>query len=145
MTSTCAECGAPWTAEDNCEEQFHRFLVLEFTDPDYGAVHHLTVAAYMLQHPSRLSLKGWQAIRELLGQFVEDGVSPAEVRTRRQKSVDNRHRLWSFKKGPRLQLPSAFAWTQTILSIDDATAAQYRENIEQWARQTLADVARIDL
>ena len=32
---------------------------LEYVDPAYGAVHHLTVAAYMLQHSSQLSREGW--------------------------------------------------------------------------------------
>lgn len=83
-------------------------------------------------------------MRELLGQFLEDGASPADVRARNRERLDSRHRLWSFKKGPRLQMPSAFAWTRTIVDVDDATAAQYREGIERWARQTQADAARIE-
>jgi hypothetical protein len=39
----CPECGAP---DNNCETRYHECLVKEFTDADYGAVHHLTVAAY---------------------------------------------------------------------------------------------------
>lgn len=132
-------------AEDNCTERFHRFLALEFSDPGYGAVHHLTVPTYMLQHPSRLSLHGWQAMRDMLVQFLEDGLSPAVVRARNRKDVDNQHRRWRFKKGPRLQIPSTFVWTQTILSVDDTTAAQYCQDIEHWARQTLADAARIEI
>ena len=143
MTTQCTECGARWAAQDNCTEKFHRFLALEFTDPDYGAVHHLTVPTYMLQHPSRFSLTGWQAMRELLVQFLDDDLSPAAVRARNRESLDSLHRSWSFKKGPRLKTPSTFAWTQTILEVDDTTAAQYCKDIEQWARQTLADTARL--
>lgn len=145
MTSQCAECGASWAPLDNCTERFHHFLALEFTYPDYGAVHHLTVATYMLQHPGQLALKGWQTMRELLRQFLEDDVSPETVRARRRKDVDSQYRSWSFIKGPRLQLPPRFAWSQTILSVDDTTAAEYCQGIEQWARQALADAAQITL
>lgn len=145
MTSHCAECGAPWTAEDNCTQRYHCFLALEFSNPEYGVVHHLTVATYMFQHPSQLSSQGWQAIREQLRQFLDEGLRPAEARARIRKSAEFQKRSWSLKKGPRQQLPSDFAWTQTIMSVDDATGEPYRQGIEQWARQALADAAMVEL
>ncbi len=48
----CPECGAPDSA---CEARFHELLALEFEEAGYGAVHHLTVATYMLQHSSKLT------------------------------------------------------------------------------------------
>jgi hypothetical protein len=98
MTSHCAECGAPWTAEDNCTQRYHRFLALELSNPEYGVVHHLTVATYMLQHPSQLSLQGWQAMREQLRQFLDEGLRPEEARARIRKSAAFQARSWSFKK-----------------------------------------------
>lgn len=50
MPDTCQECGALCTVENNCVERFQRYMALEMTDAAYGEVHHLTVAAYMLQH-----------------------------------------------------------------------------------------------
>ena len=41
----CPECGAP---DNLCKARFDEFLVLEFTDMGYGAVHNLIVATYML-------------------------------------------------------------------------------------------------
>ncbi len=46
----CPECGAPGSA---CATRFDEYLVLEFTDAGFGAVHHLTVGTYMLQHSSQ--------------------------------------------------------------------------------------------
>ena len=51
----CPECGAPETL---CKTRYDKFLMLEFTDAGYGAVHHLTVAAYVLQHFSQLTRGG---------------------------------------------------------------------------------------
>ena len=75
--TACPECGA---AETRCEAQFHRFLALEYSDAAYGAVHHLTVAAYMLQHSSKLTAEGWLFERDLLKRFLVVGASPSEVR-----------------------------------------------------------------
>jgi len=141
--SGCQECGAPWATEDNCTERFHRFMALEMTNAAYGAVHHLTVAAYMLQHPNQLSQRGWQEERDLLKQFVIDGVSPAEIRTRRRGDYDSGNRTLSLSKGPRLRLPPGFTWTLTILSVDDSTPEQYCQDIARWAWQVHEDASKI--
>jgi hypothetical protein len=120
-------------------------MALEMTSPDYSVVHHLTVAAYMLQHPSKLSLLGWQEMRNLLQKFVQDGIRPADVRTRNRKDLDSGNRTWSLSKGPRLQLPPSFTWTLTILSVDDSDSEQYSQDINRWARQVLEDAARVEV
>jgi len=61
--ANCPECGATDVA---CEIRFNEFLILEFTDPGFGEVHHLTVATYMLQHSSKLTRQGWLQMRDLL-------------------------------------------------------------------------------
>ena len=64
--TVCPECGAKSTPEISCQTIFDECLIKEFTEPDFGAVHHLTVAAYMLQHSSKLSREGWLSMRQLL-------------------------------------------------------------------------------
>ena len=145
MTEFCPECGAIWSEEDNCTARFQRFMALEMTDSAYWAVHHLTVAAYMLQHPRQLSLRGWQEMRNLLKRCVVEGVSPAAIRAQNRKIMDSVKREWSLKKGPRLQLPADFSWTLTILSVDDSTSEQYRQDIERWARQALEEALQIEV
>lgn len=143
MPDRCPECGAPWTAEDNCTTRFHHFMALEMTNADYGVVHHLTVAAYMLQHPSQLSQRGWLEERALLKQFLVDGLSPAAVRAQHRHELDSGKRDWSLKKIPCLELPPTFSWALTILSVDDSTPERYRRDIEIWARQVLQDASAI--
>jgi hypothetical protein len=143
MATRCPECRATWMVDAECAERFHHFLALEFGDPAYGAVHHLTVPAYMLQHPSQLSGAGWEAMRALLWQFVHGGVSPAEVRASKHDELDSGNRAWSFRQGPRITLPEGFAWSRTVMDVPDESAAAYREGIEAWARQVLEDTEGI--
>jgi len=145
MTVTCQECGAPCSHEVNCTARFHRFMALEMTSPAYGAVHHLTVAAYMLQHPSQLSKRGWQEMRELLRQIVLDDLRPSTVRTQRRSEFDSRKRDWSLSKGQRMMLPATFVWTLTILNVDASTSEQYCREVERWARQVFIDASSLDV
>jgi len=73
----CPECGAHETL---CQTRFDEFLALEFSDMGYGAVHNLTVATYMIQHSSKLSLQGWLYERELLLEFIVEKKSPSLIR-----------------------------------------------------------------
>jgi len=142
MPDQCPECGAPGDREETCRERFERFLALEFSDPAYGAVHHLTVAAYMLQHPARLSARGWYATRTTLTRFLVEGLSPEELRRLGGRAVDSLRRTWSFVKGPRVALPAGCAWQSTILGVDDSTAAAYCQTVRAWANRTLHDANR---
>jgi hypothetical protein len=72
----CPECGAPETL---CQTRFDEFLALEFTDSGYGAVHHLTVTAYMLQHSSKLTREGWLH-NEVIAEFLVVNKPPAFIR-----------------------------------------------------------------
>jgi len=144
MNTDCPECGAPLSSEEGCTQRFHHLLALEMTDPEYGVVHHLTVAAYMLQHSGQLSRLGWLSLRDLLTQFLSDeSFTPALARARNRKAVDNKNRSWSFTKGERLVLPTGFTWSRTILSVDCTTPVQYRQDIEVWARSVLDDAALV--
>ena len=54
----CSRCGA--LAPDGlsgCHALFAEILALEYTDPAYGAVNHLTVDAHALQHPEDHGVK----------------------------------------------------------------------------------------
>ena len=82
----CPECGA---ADSVCETRFHECLTREFEDPAYGAVHHLTVAAYMLQHSSKLTREGWLHERELLKEFLVENYPPELIRKQNKDLVDS--------------------------------------------------------
>jgi hypothetical protein len=85
------------TSDSLCKERFDEFLMLEFTDAGYGSVHHLTVAAYMLQHSSKLTREGWLHERELLKKFLVENKPPAFIRQQNKDLVDSGKRTFKIK------------------------------------------------
>ena len=138
----CPECGAP---DSLCQTRFDEFLVLEFTDAGYGAVHHLTVAAYMLQHSSKLTREGWPHERELLKEFLIANKPPAFIRKQNKDLVDSGKRKFKIKSRDGLPVINKTTWTKTILDVRVENAQIYCEDVTAWARSTLEDVAEVIL
>lgn len=133
MASRCPACSARFVADDaSCQQRFDELLALEFTDPAYFAVHHLTVTAFMLQH-NRYSHHGWLAARALLAELVQDGFDPAEARRRHQKGSS------SITRGSRFPRFGEIRWTRTIADVRTDDPASYRQDVETWARAVVAD------
>jgi len=139
----CPECNAPVRDAQTCEEIYGQFLSLEFVDPGYGAVHHLTVPAYMLQHPSRLSRLGWIVVRERLCGFLTGKLDIATLK------AHNNHRFAQPKKGGSLKpnrdslsIP-AHIWSLTIASVSSADATTYQGDIRRWAEAIVVDSSKI--
>jgi hypothetical protein len=132
----CPECGAP---AGECENRYHACLVKEFSEPGYGAVHHLTVSAYMLQHSSKLTREGWLFERDLLNDFLVNHKDPASLVRQGKGSLDSGRRTFKIanKKGaPKIDRRQ---WTRTILDVRFEDAAAYCQDITIWARSVLAD------
>ena len=132
----CPECGVPDTA---CKARFHECLALEFQDPAYGAVHHLTVAAYLLQHSSQLTREGWLHQRELLREFLVENKPPAFVRQQNKDLVDSGNRTFKIKSKDRKPVINKTTWTKTILDIRMENAEEYCADVTAWARSVLED------
>ena len=133
----CPECGA---SDSLCQTRFDEFLVLEFTDAGYGAVHHLTVAAYMLQHSSKLTREGWRHERELLREFLIENKPPAFIRKQNKDLVDSGKRKFKIKSRDDLPVINKTTWTKTILDVRVENAEVYCEDVTAWARSVLEDV-----
>ena len=138
----CPECGEP---DSLCQTRFDEFLVLEFTDAGYGAVHHLTVAAYMLQHSSKLTREGWLHERELLREFLIENKPPAFIQKQNKDLVDSGKRKFKIKSRDGLPVINKTTWTKTILDVRVENAQIYCEDVTAWARSTLEDVAEVIL
>jgi hypothetical protein len=110
----CPECGSP---NNLCQTRFDEFLVLEFTDAGYGAVHHLTVATFMVQHSSKLTSEGWQYERHLLREFLIEQKSPATIRKQIKDTVDSGKRAFKFKSNTGLPVIDKTIWSKTILDV----------------------------
>ncbi len=138
----CPECGAPNSA---CEARFNECLALEFSDAAYGAVHHLTVAAYMVQHSSKLTREGWLHERELLREFLVENKPPAFIRKQNKDLVDSGKRAFKIKSTDGVPVINKTIWTKTILNIRMDNAEEYCEDVTAWARAVLKDAETIKL
>jgi hypothetical protein len=138
----CPECGAP---DNLCQTRFDEFLVLEFTDPGYGAVHNLTVATFMIQHSSRMSREGWMYERDLLREFIVEGKSPSLIRQQVKDSVDSGKRKFTFKSRDGMPVIQKSTWEKTILDVRTENAAMYCEDINAWARSVLEEAQELEV
>ena len=132
----CPECGA---TDNACETRFDECLVLEFTDARYGTVHHLTVAAYMLQHSSQLTREGWLHERELLREFLVENKVPAFIRQQNKDLVDSGKRTFKIKSRDGKPVISKATWIKTILDIRMGNAENYCKDVNAWARSVLEE------
>ena len=136
----CPECGAP---DQLCQARFDEFLILEFTDAGYGAVHHLTVAAFMVQHSSRMTREGWQYERDLLREFLVEKKTPAMIRRQIKDTVDSGKRTFKFKSKNGVPVIHKTTWQKTILDIRAENAEVYCEDIIAWARSVLEEAEEL--
>ena len=143
MSQKCPLCGAEYPAGESCQDRFSRCMALEYENPAaYGAVHHLTVTCYMLQH-NAYSREVWLEARKMLSQFIQGGVTPADMRKRNRSRFDNAHRAWSVTKGARLSEFETIVWSCTIadLRLDDPET--YCSDVRLWAIRILSDTKTI--
>lgn len=134
----CPECGTMY-----CRRRFNECLALEFSDMRYGAVHHLTVSAYMLQHSSRLTREGWLHERKLLREFLVENKSPSFIRKQNRDLVDSGRRTFKFKSRDGKLVIQKSAWTRTILDVHMGDPETYCIDITAWARSVLEEAETI--
>jgi hypothetical protein len=132
----CPECGA---TDVLCKSRFDEFLVLEFTNADYGSVHHLTVTAYMLQHSSKLTREGWLHMRGLLREFLVENKPPKFVRKQSRDLVDSGKRKFKITSKDGLPAIQKSTWTKTILDVSTENAEVYCQDVSAWARAVLEE------
>ena len=138
--ANCSECGA---LDNLCQARFDEFLILEFTDPAYGAVHHLTVAAYMVQHSSKLTREGWLFERNLLREFLIENKPPAYIRKQNKDVVDSGKRTFKIKSRDGKPVIGKTAWSKTILDVRADNSDIYCETIYAWARSVLEEAEAV--
>ena len=136
----CPECGA---LETLCKARFDEILVLEFTEACFGAVHHLTVAAYMLQHSSKLTREGWLHMRGLLHEFLVENIPPEFIRKQNRDLVDSGKRTFKIASRDGLPVINKSTWTKTILDARAENAEVYCADVTAWARSALGEAETI--
>jgi len=114
-------------------------MALEYENPTaWGAVHHLTVACYMLQH-NAYARQVWLEAREMLAQFIQGGVTPAAMRVRNRSRLDSGHRAWSVTKGAKLSEFDTIDWSRTIAGVRLDAPTTYCADVRLWAISILRD------
>jgi hypothetical protein len=146
-SATCPECGSSWQAGQTCQDDFHQMLFWEAEEPDLGAVHHLMVLCFHLQHPSLYTPEGLRAARILLGNFLERGLSTSEVRRRYQEQVRSDRRTWKIKGQPGAEgsYPEPVRWTMTARDVTEAEKEAYLESVQRWAQAVHKDLRQVPL
>ena len=138
----CPECGA---LDLLCKTRFDEFLVLEFTEINYGTVHHLTVTTYMLQHSSKLTREGWLHMRELLREFLVENKSPEHVRRQNRDLVDSGKRKFKIASKDGLPVINKSLWKKTILNVRTENAEVYCADVNLWARAMLEEAEGLEV
>ena len=139
MVTTCPQCGAILASGEACIDRFNAAQIQEVENPDsYYAVHHLSVPCYMLQH-NAYSRRGWLAARQLLHQFIYEGLTPIQARRQSRRTMDSGQGTWSLTKGDKLTQVDDIIWTRTIADVRIDTAEHYCADVRDWAIAVLAD------
>jgi hypothetical protein len=119
-------------------------MALEFENPAaFGAVHHLSVACYMLQH-NLYSCLVWLEARHMLAQFVQGEITPADYRVQQRSKFDQSRRTWRVTRGEKLAAFATIVWSRTIAGVRLTDAGQYVADVRLWAESVLADTAHLE-
>lgn len=147
MAYACPDCGGLVPDDAQCSDRFWEAQAIEGGNPDYYAVHNLSVPAYYLQH-NLYSRSGWLAVRKLIGEFLFEGLTPQYARQKYRDDFDGGNRTESITKGPKLEEVATVKWTFTMADVRVDTAEHYCADVRQWAESIFKDsadmVARIE-
>jgi len=134
----CPDCGAPIADNASCHALFGELLAHEYAFPAaFGAVHHLTVAAYYLQHPrgfSRAAMRSWRAI---ITESLEGTATPADFSRRSRAQSDANVRIRERDAQPPEGWPRT--WPMTVADAvvppgEEPNVDGHIRRVTQWAK-----------
>lgn len=139
----CPDCGADWTRGLSCTNFFHQMLFWESEWPELGAVHHLMVLCYHLQHPNLYSQAGLEHAAGLLHDFVIGGLTTEEVRRRQREMLSSTNRTWKVASttSDRGKYDRPIAWKIIAADVVAGGPDEYVENVRAWAASVLEQIA----
>jgi hypothetical protein len=128
--------------DTTCETHFHQMLYWEWEDMARGVVHHLMVLGYHLQHPHLYSPQTLQDGMHMLAQFLEEGVSPQQMRQQLRSTVDSGTRMYTIiaRPGHSGAYTHPVNWRMTAADVVVAGADTYIESVQRWASVILDDL-----
>jgi hypothetical protein len=131
----CPECGAQHFNGTTCQDDFYQMLFWEAEDSRLGEVHYLMVLCYHLQHPSLYAPEGLTYALGLLTDFVERGLSPAQVHQRSRAALDSGTRKWKVTAtaSSKGAYDCPIDWTMTAADVVAAGMSNYCDSVRKWA------------
>lgn len=139
----CPECSGTW-ALGTCSDLFLRLLALDHSRRQpWGAYHGVSVATYLLQHPSLSAPALLPGQWSLLNVFVDDGIAAVQAFAA-ARVARNRGRSPQPGEPPPVGVdfdrpPVAFPVTISDVSADGSfPAAGFEGRAASWARATVA-------
>jgi hypothetical protein len=137
--ATCAECGAVWAGQQNCQAVYEGFLAQEFTDSGYGEVHFLTVCVFMLQH-GRYSDQALAWVVPAMRAYLAGEKTTEQLRRESQAALGQGQRHWRVRRAAAAPPARAVAWDYTLAEVAAAAhdAESYRAAITTWAQRTVS-------
>jgi Family of unknown function (DUF5946) len=141
MSHTCPDCGAIYPDDDTCQSIFESSLVLEYSNPDFGQVHFLTVACFMIQH-ERYSDDGLLWIYRTLSAYLDEGLTPEQLCRLAALDTQDGKRTWKVTREVGAPPLPRIAWSKTIadVALNYQDASSYRALVEAWARATAREM-----
>ena len=145
----CPDCGAPIADNASCRSLFDELLAHEYVFPTaFGAVHHLTVATYYLQHPrgfSRAAIRGWHAI---IAESLDGTATPAEFLRRARARSDTKVKIREADAEPPDGWPRA--WLMTVADVvvprgEEPNAEGHIRRVTEWAKAIRATLDALAL
>jgi hypothetical protein len=136
----CSQCGAISSSETACRECFEALLAFENERPKvFAAVHHLTVAAYYLQHPAGYAHSVLDAWRSLLADSLDGKITPASLRQTLGRQFAGSKRVREPDATPPEWWPSE--WTVRVQDVFNPveplpTESEYVSRAIAWAKAT---------
>jgi hypothetical protein len=143
--STCPQCGAYAQYGKTCCEKYEEILAIEYESPTvFGAVHHITVMCYNLQHPDSFTAEATAWMQSSLHAIINKGLSPMELRKRARKEFKGdvkvlRHTAQT-EIYQKYQKSRKMHWSMTVLDIRTNEPEIYVEDVRVWAKSILKDL-----
>ncbi len=137
--STCTQCGAHAQYGKTCREKYEEILALEYENPAiFGAVHHITVLCYNLQHPDSFTAEAISWMQSSLRAIIEEGLSPMELRKRAGKEFKGNVKvLRQIAYTETTETPRKIRWPITVMDIRTNEPEIYIEDVKAWAKSIL--------
>jgi hypothetical protein len=114
-------------------------LALEFEQSSiFGAVHHLTVICYNIQHPDAFTDEALVWMRTSLHDIVEKDLSGPGLLKRARGSFGGDYKIK--RSNARARAPGRTRWSMTAADVRTARPEVYTRDVKAWAKSILNDL-----